>query len=158
MDRVNHVKVITPDPQAVNSFLTEVLDIPAGWPMPGDGPSRSPRVQTVAKADGTLAWDDVIAFRGGSQSDGFITGSPRSVQFQVYPGDQPKIWGVAVGTRDVVGAHERATARGIPCTPIEGVPWQNGGTIRAFFAEVGGIIFEVLTVETPATTEVREIV
>jgi catechol 2,3-dioxygenase-like lactoylglutathione lyase family enzyme len=146
MDRVNHVKIITPDPQAVDHFLTHVLDIPAGWLMPGDGPSQSPPVQVVAKPDGTLSWDDVIAFRGGSQADGFITGSPRSVQFQIYPGEKPRVWAVAVGTRNVDAAHERATAEGIPCTPIEPVPWQDGGTIRAFFAEVGGIMFEVLTV------------
>ena len=33
MDRLNHVKILTPDPEAVNAFLTEVLDVPAGWSM-----------------------------------------------------------------------------------------------------------------------------
>jgi hypothetical protein len=146
MDRVNHVKIITPDPQAVDRFLTEVLDIPAGWMMPGDGPSQSEPVRTAATPEGTLSWDDVMAYRAGSQADGFITGSPRSVQFQVYPGDNPRVWAVAVGTRHVERAHERCVERAIPCTSIEPVPWGDG-VIRAFFAEVGGIVFEVLRVE-----------
>lgn len=147
MDRVNHVKVITPDPAAVDRFLTEVLEIPTGWRMPGTGPSPAAPVRTVATPEGTLSWDDVMAFRAGSDADGFITGSPRSVQFQVYPGAQPRIWAVAIGTRKLEQAHARCVERAIPCTEIQLVPWSDGTGIRAFFAEVGGIVFEVLRVE-----------
>jgi hypothetical protein len=146
MDRVNHIKIITPDPAAVDRFLTEVVEFPAGWTMPGSGPSQADPVRTVATPEGTLSWDDVIAYRAGSEADGFITGSTRSVQFQVYPGDEPRIWAVAVGTRHVDRAHARCVEHDIPCSDIRLVPWGDGG-IRAFFAEVGGIVFEVLRVE-----------
>ena len=45
MDRLNHVKILTPDPEAVNAFLTEVLDVPAGWsmgPIVGAPPDECP--------------------------------------------------------------------------------------------------------------------
>jgi hypothetical protein len=149
MDRVNHIKNITPEPEAIDRFLTEVLEVPAGWLMPGTGPSDAAPVRTVATPEGTLSWDDVMAFRNGSQSDGYITGSERSVQFQVYPGERPHIWGNAVGTRKLEQAYERCLERGIPSTDVQLVPWSDGGGIRAFFAEVGGIVFEVLRVEPP---------
>lgn len=147
MDRVNHVKIITPDPGAVDRFLTEILEVPKGWLMPGTGPSEAAPVRTVATPEGTLSWEDVMAFRGGSQSDGYITGSERSVQFQVYPGDKPHIWGIAIGTRKLEQAYEQCVAQGIPCTDVQLIPWNEGSGIRAFFAEVGGIVFEVLRVE-----------
>jgi hypothetical protein len=147
MDRVNHIKIVTPDPAAIDRFLTEILEVPKGWPMPGTGPSEAAPVRTVATAEGTLAWDDVMAFRGGSRSDGYIVGSERSVQFQVYPGDKPHIWGIAIGTRKIEQAYERCLERGIPCTDVQLIPWSEGQGIRAFFAEVGGIVFEVLRVE-----------
>jgi Glyoxalase/Bleomycin resistance protein/Dioxygenase superfamily len=152
MDRVNHIKIITPEPEAIDRFLTEVLEVPAGWLMPGTGPSDAAPVRTVATPAGSLSWDDVVAFRGGSQADGYITGSERSVQFQVYPGERPHIWGIAVGTRKLEQAYERCVERGIPCTDVRLVPWTDGGGIRAFFAEVGGIVFEVLRVEPPDET------
>jgi hypothetical protein len=148
MDRVNHIKIITPDPGAIDRFLTEILEFPPGWTMPGTGPSQADPVRTVATPEGTLSWDDVIGYRAGSQADGFITGSASSVQFQVYPGDQPRIWAVAVGTRHVERAHARCVKHAIPCSDIRLIPWGDGG-ILAFFAEVGGIVFEVLRVEPP---------
>ena len=33
MDRINHVKIVSPDPAAVDRFLREVVDIPAGWSL-----------------------------------------------------------------------------------------------------------------------------
>ncbi len=75
---------------------------------------------------------------------GFITGSPESRQFQIFQGDVPKIWGVAIGTRHLERAHERCVERGIPCTEPAITPWGDDGTIHFFFAEVGGIVFEVM--------------
>ena len=37
--------------------------------------------------------------------------------------------------------------RGIPCSDVQLVDWNEKDGIRAFFAEVGGIVFEVLRVE-----------
>jgi hypothetical protein len=36
MDRINHVKIVSPDPDAIDRFLTEVLEIPAGWALNPD--------------------------------------------------------------------------------------------------------------------------
>jgi hypothetical protein len=85
--------------------------------------------------------------RVSTSSGGFITGSTESKQFQVLRGPQARIWSVAVGTRNLERAHERCAARGIPCSDMQLVPWGDGQGIRAFFAEVGGIVFEVMRVE-----------
>jgi len=58
--------------------------------------------------------------------------------------------GVAVGTRHPERAHERCVARGIPCTEPALTAWGEGG-IRFFFAEVGGIVFEVMRAEATGT-------
>ncbi len=143
MDRVNHVKIVTPEPEAVDSFLREVLDIPEGWPLPGQEPVRSlpPAPQRE------ITWKTVMELRGDDGSGGFITGSTESRQFQLLRGEKARIWSVAVGTRHLERAHARCLERGIPCSETQLVPWGDGQGIRAFFAEVGGIVFEVLRVE-----------
>jgi len=110
VDRINHVKIVSPDPAAVDRFLQEVVQLPAGWPLgsldgyepPADvrGPARAP--------DGALSMESIMAFRGPTQAmGGHITGDPKSRQFQIFQGDEPKVWGVAIGTRDLEGAHAR---------------------------------------------------
>jgi len=153
VDRLNHVKIVTPDPAAVDRFLHEVLDIPEGWPL-GEAPAATPgRVSgTALRPDGTLTWESVGDHRGsteGAGMSGFIAGSPESRQFQIFSGPRAHIWAVAVGTRHLEAAHERCQAEGIPVTEVRVVPWGQGA-IRAFFAEVGGIVFEVLRVEPAA--------
>jgi len=54
---------------------------------------------------------------------------------------------VAVGTRHIERAHERCVERGIPCSEMRLVDWNEKNDVRAFFAEVGGIVFEVMRVE-----------
>ncbi|HVM67519.1 MAG TPA: VOC family protein [Acidimicrobiales bacterium] len=140
MDRLNHVKIVTPDPAGVDRFLREVLDVPEGWalgpppPPPPDQPRR------------TLSMEEVMAFRGGDAvATGFITGSSESRQFQVFAGARPHIWGAAIGTRHLERAHERCVAQGLPCTDIQETSWGDG-QIQFFFVEVGGILFEVMRV------------
>ena len=149
MDRINHVKIVSPDPAAIDRFLREVVDIPEGWslgpldPPPADVPSPA------RDADGNFSLESVTAFRGSSPSfGGFITGSPESRQFQIFQADKPQIWGVAIGTRNLERAHERCVERGIPCTDPSVTPWGDDGSIRFFFAEVGGIVFEVMRAES----------
>ena len=150
MDRINHVKIVTPDPAAVDRFLREVVDIPEGWPLgsldgvvPGD--VRSP----ASDAQGNFTMDTIGEFRGSSATfGGFITGSPESRQFQIFHGESPKVWAVAIGTRHLERAHERCVERGIPCTEPAVTPWGDGGSIGFFFAEVGGIVFEVMRAES----------
>lgn len=57
--------------------------------MPGEGPSDAEPVRTVATSDGALIWDDVLAYRGGSAADGYITGSPAACNFRSIPATSP---------------------------------------------------------------------
>lgn len=146
MDRLNHVKIVTPDPEAVDRFLTEVLDIPEGWAIPGAKPARS----YPALAPSPLDWPSVLRRRGDDGSGGRITGSSESKQFQILRGPEPRLWSVAIGTRHVERAHQRCKERGIPCSDLLLVDWNERDGVRAFFAEVGGILFEVMRVEPKA--------
>jgi catechol 2,3-dioxygenase-like lactoylglutathione lyase family enzyme len=143
MDRVNHVKIVTPEPEAVDRFLREVLEIPAGWKIPGAKEARS---HPPAPAQ-PVTWESVLARRGDDGSGGFIAGSPESRQLQILRGPKAHIWSVAVGTRHIERAHQRCKERGIPCSDLQLVDWNERDGVRAFFAEVGGIMFEVMRVE-----------
>ncbi|HEY6532972.1 MAG TPA: VOC family protein [Acidimicrobiales bacterium] len=147
MDRINHVKIASPDPERISRFLSEVVDIPEGWPM-GPVDTITPRV-AVSPArddDGEFTRAAVLQFRGaGEDPAGFIVGDGTSREFQVVAADAPRIWGVAIGTRDVEGAHERCEGFGAPCTEILEHTW-NEGTITFFYAEVGGVVFEVMRI------------
>ena len=146
MDRVNHVKIVTPEPEAVDEFLREVLEVPEGWPL-----HRGEPVPVYAPVpEKQVTWESVMALRGDDGSGGFITGSTESRQFQILRGPKPHIWSVAVGTRHIERAHERCVERGIPCSDMELVDWNEKDGVRAFFAEVGGIMFEVMRVEAKA--------
>src|SRR5881628_2101562 len=115
MDRLNHVKIVSPDPEAIDRFLTEVLDIPTGWPLGDPSPDASPPPELVVSparaGDGGFTDDSVHAFRGDSGSGGRIIGTPESRQFQVLRGENPHIWGVAVGTRNLEQARQRCIER-----------------------------------------------
>jgi hypothetical protein len=143
MDRVNHVKIVTPEPEAVDRFLTEVLDIPEGWTIPGAKPVKS----YPPLAPRPVTWESVLERRGDDGGGGRIAGSPESRQFQILRGPRAQIWSVAVGTRHVERAHQRCRERGIPCSDLVLVDWNERDGVRAFFAEVGGILFEVMRVE-----------
>jgi len=146
VDRINHVKIVTPDPNAIDQFLREVLDVPEGWSL-GDIPVATDEVRSPARGpDGAFTAESVHAFRGAEGAGGCITGSTESRQFQILQGDRAHIWGVAIGTRYVERAHQRCVERGIACTEPALTEWGDGG-IRFFFAEVGGIVFEVMRAE-----------
>ena len=149
MDRISLVKIVTPDPEAVDRFLRQVVDVPEGWPIGGFAdadptPVSPPSPARDANGDFTLA--GVHAFRGDSDQGGLITGSPKSRQFQILKGDHAHIWAVAVGTRDLEAAHERCVKHGYPCTEPTLIPWGDAG-IRYFYAEVAGVVFEVMRAE-----------
>jgi hypothetical protein len=143
MDRLNHVKIVTPEPDAVDRFLREVLEVPEGWALPG--PKAAPEYPPVTVH--AVTWPSVMRRRGDDGSGGFITGSTESRQFQILRGPRSQIWSVAVGTRHLERAHQRCLERGIACSDMQLVPWGEKEGIRAFFAEVGGIMFEVMRVE-----------
>jgi catechol 2,3-dioxygenase-like lactoylglutathione lyase family enzyme len=143
LDRINHVKIVTPEPEAVDRFLREVLEIPEGFRIPGANAAAS----HAAPPPAPVTWESVLARRGDDGSGGFITGSTESRQFQILRGSKPHIWSVAVGTRHLERAHQRCKERGIPCSEVQLVDWTEKDSVRAFFAEVGGIVFEVMRVE-----------
>lgn len=146
MDRINHVKIVTPEPEAVDRFLREVLDIPEGWTIP----SRKPAPSYAPVPPRELGWETVMDVRGDDGSGGYITGSTESRQLQILRGPRPRIWSVAIGTRHIERAHQRCKERGIPCSDMMLVDWNERDGVRAFFAEVGGIVFEVMRVEPKA--------
>ena len=145
MDRINHVKIVTPEPEAVDRFLREVLEIPKGWPLPAFKKGPTPACPPVPAQP--VTWESVLARRGDDGSGGFITGSTESKQFQILRGPRAGIWSVAVGTRHIERAHQRCKEHGIPCSDMQLVDWNERDGVRAFFAEVGGILFEVMRVE-----------
>jgi hypothetical protein len=125
-----------------------VVDIPQGWPL-GEGPHRASDAGVISPArdaSGEFTAESVGRFRGASGPDGCITGSTESRQFQILLGEKAHVWGVAIGTRHLERAHQRCVERGIPCTEPALTQWGEGG-IRFFFAEVGGIVFEVMRAE-----------
>ena len=151
MDRIHHVKIVTPDPEAVDRFLHEIVQIPEGYNL-GDPPAGYEPPQLVSPgrdADGNFTVESVMAFRGANGEGGRLAGDTRSRQFQLMRGDKAHIWGVAIGTRDLEGAHARCVEAGIPCTEPVVVPMA-GDSVKFFFAEVAGLVFEVLRVEGPA--------
>ncbi len=104
--------------------------------------SRRPR----ATRRGDFTIESVIDFRGVDLG-GVIAGTAESRQVQILKSDRAAIWAVAVGTRNLErSACTRARARDIPCTDLDFTEWGEGGA-RYFFAEVGGVLFEVLRIE-----------
>jgi hypothetical protein len=144
MDRINHVKIVTPEPEAVDRFLREVLEVPKGWPLVF---KKGPTPVCAPAPTRPVTWQSVLERRGDDGSGGFITGSTESRQFQILRGPRAGIWSVAVGTRHIERAHARCVERGIPCSEVQLVDWNERDGVRAFFAEVGGILFEVMRVE-----------
>ncbi len=127
MDRFNHVKILSPDPEAVNRFLTEVLDVPAGWSIgPIVGAPAHDSLSPARDARGELTTESVLAFRG-KDLGGVIVGTAESRQFQVLKsaraGSGRSRWGRATSS----AAHERARAREIPCTDLDFTEWGEGG-------------------------------
>ena len=54
VDRLNHVKIVTPEPEAVDRFLREVLEVPEGWPIPAFKRGTDAGLRADAGAAGDL--------------------------------------------------------------------------------------------------------
>jgi hypothetical protein len=95
--------------------------------------------------------DGIMSWRGHGGGGGVIVGSPESRQLQIFQAEVPKIWSVAVGTRNVERAHERCIERGFSCTDIQSSPWgREDRAVTFFFVEVGGIVWEIMRIEASA--------
>jgi len=146
VNRLNHVKIVSTDPEAVDRFLRLVAEVPAGWPL-GEPPRAAPTPPRPPLDAATLTNDAVSAERGASALGGFIVGDEKSRQFQVLRGDSSRIWAIAIGTRDVARAHELCLKNGFEASPIDVTAWGSGQAVRFFFARAGGVMFEVMSVE-----------
>ena len=148
MNRIQHIKVVSNDPGRMRFFLRAIADLPEGFDIPAYGKDPAdgePRMPPLASKK-ELSWEDIGSTRRMTGEPGFIAGSVESRQIQVFPSDQPDIWAIAIGTRDVEGTHAKCLANDFPTTPIVATPF-NGGIVRAFFVIVGGITFEFMRVE-----------
>ena len=147
--RLNHIKIVCPNPHIVNAFLTQVCDIPEGWPLGGDSP-RTVGADEPLGPGGDVTMESIMARRGydgPGAGGGFIAGDPTSRQFQIFSGEPADAWGICISTRYVEDVYERAKARGVPCTPITVADWNERDNIRNFFCIVDGLTFEVIRVE-----------
>ena len=157
MDRINHVKVVTPEPELVDAFLRQVTEVPAGWPL-GESAGRDPLPPDAPLGPGgELTMDEIMQRRNGGASDGgefagFIAGDSTSRQFQIFKSDNAAFWAVCIGTRNIEQAWERCKQRGVPATPITVADWNERDNIRNFFCIVGGVTFEVIRVEPKGTS------
>jgi len=170
VDRINHVKVVTPEPELVDAFLREVTDVPAGWPLGGSAARDPLPPDAPLGPGGELTMDDVMqrlnaggdargdaggdaGGGGGGEFAGFITGDATSRQFQIFKSEgNAAFWAVCIGTRNIEQAWERCKARGVPATPITVADWNERDNIRNFFCMVGGVTFEVIRVEPKETS------
>jgi hypothetical protein len=152
MDRINHVKLVTPEPELVDAFLREVCEVPEGWPLGSQLGKERLAADAPLGPGGDLDMDAVLGRRGGTETNGFITGDPQSRQFQILQSDgDAAFWAICIGTRNVEDAYERCKARGVPATPITVADWNERDNIRNFFCIVGGLVFEVIRVEPKGT-------
>jgi hypothetical protein len=146
--RINHVKLISPQPEVINAFLTQVCDIPEGWPL-GAGGEVLPADAPLGPG-GDLPMSVIGERRKTTGETGFIAGDPTSRQFQIFEGEPADFWAICVSTRDIEGLYERAQARGVPCTPITVADWNERDNIRNFFCIVGDLMWEIIRVEPKA--------
>ena len=143
-NRINHVKVVTSRPEVVNAFLTQVCDIPEGWPL---GDVDELPVDAPLGPGGELEPHALDERRTLSGLTGFIVGDTSSRQVQVLAGEPASFWAVCISTRDVEAVHERARARGVPCTPITSTEWTDRDSITYFFCVVADLVWEVIRAE-----------
>ncbi len=148
--RLNHVKLVTSQPEVVDAFLTQVCAMPEGWPL-GDVERLSS--DAPLGPGGELDPRFLDERRTMSAANGFIVGDTGSRQLQVLTGEPASFWAACISTRDLEGVYERARARGVPCTPITTTEWTDRDRIAYFFCLVADLVWEVIRVEPRASNQ-----
>jgi hypothetical protein len=154
-NRINHVKLISPQPEVINAFLTQVCDIPEGWPLGSSGEPLPPDAPLGPGGDLPM---EIIGERrrvtdsGSTGGTGFIAGDSTSRQFQIFRGDPADFWAICISTRNIEQVYERAKQRGVPCTPVTVADWNERDNIRNFFCIVGDLMWEIIRVEPKAAS------
>src|SRR5271169_4656166 len=110
--RINHVKLISPHPELVNAFLTQVCDIPEGWPLGAAGPALP--ADAPLGPGGDLPMDAIGERRRTTGGNGYIAGDASSRQFQIFQGGPADFWAICISTRYIEQLYEKARARGVP--------------------------------------------
>jgi hypothetical protein len=143
--RINHIKIVCPQPAVVDAFLREVCDVPEGWPL---GELEKLPEGAPLGPGGTLPDDIQAERRQATGRGGFITGDANSRQFQIIESEvNDYVWAICISTRYIEDVHARAVERGVPCTSIQLTDWNPKDNIRFFFCEVGKLMFEIIRVE-----------
>jgi hypothetical protein len=143
--RLNHVKIVCPQPAVVDAFLREVCDVPEGWAL---GEFEKLAEGEPLGPGGSLPENIQAQKRQATGRGGFITGDSNSRQFQIMESESNDyFWAVCISTRYVEDVHAKAMARGVPCTPVTVTDWSPKDNIRFFFCEVGKLMFEIIRVE-----------
>jgi hypothetical protein len=143
--RINHIKLVTPNPGVVNAFLTQVCDIPEGWPLGENDRVVGP--DEPLGPGGDMAMEAILEVRNVTGPGGYIAGDPVSRQFQIFKGEPADFWGICISTRHIEDLHQKAKARDIACTPITIADWNERDNIANFFCVVDGLTFEIIRVE-----------
>jgi hypothetical protein len=144
--RLNHVKLVTPQPEVVDAFLREVCDMPEGWPL-GAGATNQLAPGAPLGPGGDLPANAIHERRRSFDTNGYIVGDPTSRQFQILEGDVAQYWAICISTRYLEDVYQRAQERGVPCSPITVADWNERDDIRNFFCVVAGLMFEIIRVE-----------
>lgn len=152
--RVNHVKLVSPQPEVINAFLTQVCDVPEGWPLGTDGRTVAP--DAPLGPGGELPLDVIAQRRRSTGTDGFIAGDSTSRQFQIFRVEPADFWAICVSTRHIEDVYERARQRGVPCTPMTVADWNERDNIRNFFCIVGDLMWEIIRVEPKAASQAQD--
>jgi len=149
-NRIQHIKLIVPNPAVVRAFLTQVCDIPEDddfAPFGRDQVEPIPLDQPLGPGGEISLEKDInskLATEGPGTGEFFIVGDTSSRQFQIRSGVPGDVWAIVLATRDVEAVRERAIARGVVCSPVEdysiGLPQDD----RAFFCIVEGVTFEII--------------
>jgi hypothetical protein len=143
--RINHVKLVTPNPGVINAFLTQVCDIPEGWPLGENDRVVGP--DEPLGSGGDLPMEAIFDARKVTGPGGYIAGDSSSRQFQILRGEPSDFWAICISTRYIEAIHEKAKARAVPCTPITIADWNERDNIANFFCIVDGLMFEIIRVE-----------
>jgi len=155
-NRIQHIKIVCPNPEVLRAFLTQVCDIPddpgtIGWSAAG---SMAISPDEPLGPGGEITLQEILA-KNGSEGPGVggggIVGDTSSRQFQLISGAPGDVWAIVIGTRNVEEVRGRAVARGVVCSQIDQYSARGGQQDLAFFSIVEGITIEVLQILTETT-------
>lgn len=130
----HHVACITDDPDAVHTFLTEVVGLPVHLTFSISG-------EDLTRTAGWPESDGAVVTMYGRPPAGIVevVAIPETLRGRV----EPRLWLVSFATADVVSFVERA--RGIGLHPSDPAPTRGDVDITTSIVDVGGITWEFVS-------------